>query len=185
MSLEDENTYGQTAVLLAATGWSIKKKESSSLKAFLTCESCQRSAWCGSFVSLKSSILESDKDNENDKTTIPKITSCNSSLTENSSDEPVVKRKRLSSTFESEPFNPFYEHRIWCLWVCTNAEKNTFTTNSKLEEVTCVPGFKIFLKSLLRNINSSDKEKEVSSPSKEQIRSIKNLLDTWPDMQKE
>ncbi|CAL1271590.1 unnamed protein product [Larinioides sclopetarius] len=164
IDVDDANKFGESAVSLSCTGWTLKTKGNDE-KILLSCDSCQRSIWSKAFNLISNedvSVSQNSKD---------------LSIT----DDSPRKVKRL----KKEDFNPLDEHRPWCLWIATEEDRHSFSCNennpnSESTEVTNnIPGWKIFIKSLLGNVDEPQESELETTPSKEQIRSVKDLLETW------
>ncbi|GBN03625.1 hypothetical protein AVEN_69992-1 [Araneus ventricosus] len=168
IDVDDANKFGESAVSLSCTGWTLKTQGNGE-KILISCDSCQRSIWSKAFNLISNEdipVSQNDKD---------------SSIAD---DSPSRKVKRL----KKEDFNPFEEHRPWCLWIATEEDRQSFTckensTNSKsTKETNNVPGWKIFIKSLLGNVDEHQESELENTPSKEQIRGVRDLLETWANI---
>ncbi|GBM24569.1 NIPA-like protein [Araneus ventricosus] len=168
IDVDDANKFGESAVSLSCTGWTLKT-QGNGAKILISCDSCQRLIWSKAFNLISNEdipVSQNDKD---------------SSIAD---DSPSRKVKRL----KKEDFNPFEEHRPWCLWIATEEDRQSFTckensTNSKsTKETNNVPGWKIFIKSLLGNVDEHQESELENTPSKEQIRGVRDLLETWANI---
>ncbi|GFT86912.1 NIPA-like protein [Nephila pilipes] len=166
---ENANHFGISAVSLAATGWTLKTLSSDDQKVFISCDNCQRSIWSRAFNSLTNLKIEETTDSQND---------INGPNDENSSSSKIKRLKK-------DDFDPTEEHRPWCLWIATEEHRSSFhssdnkISSKEVSEMDNTPGWKLFIKSLLRNVSESQESSIENNPSKEHIRSARGLLDTW------
>ncbi|KAF8792242.1 zinc finger C3HC-type protein 1-like [Argiope bruennichi] len=165
---DDANEFGESAVSLASTGWTLKT-QGSEQKILISCDNCQRSVWSKAYNLIPNDDILLSQDNKD------------LSITE---DTPSNKIKRL----KKENFDPLEEHRPWCLWIATEEDRRNFScketdsSSESTEEINKIPGWKIFIKSLLGNVDEPQESELENTPSKEQIRNVKDLLDTWGDI---
>ncbi|GFT29140.1 uncharacterized protein TNCV_3587511 [Trichonephila clavipes] len=166
---DDASHFGESAVVLAAIGWTLKTQ--SDEKVCISCNNCLRSIWSKAFNSIADVKKEEITDSQNDK----------NGSTDADEDLSSRKIKRL----KKEDFDPVEEHRPWCLWIATEDHRKSFynsdckTSTDEVLEVDNIPGWKLFIKSLLRNVSESQESNIKDNPSKEHIRSARGLLDTW------
>ncbi|KAG8190166.1 hypothetical protein JTE90_008699 [Oedothorax gibbosus] len=176
VSLDSAKMIGSSAVCLAATGWRLKSLNEKSSRTFIRCDNCQRSILTNSYH-----LLETSSNSENNSEISADQSTVINGKRENSAQEsPSLRCKRL----RKEDFDPISEHRPWCLWVISQDSllllQNIFSEDEK-ETPTNIPGWKIFIRSLLRNVCLPQQIDAENNPSKEEIRTVRNLLETWID----
>lgn len=99
-----------------------------------------------------------------------------------SEDQAPPRKKFCLET--NEPFDPLYEHRPWCMWIsktsCAGISESSTEVGSSDHKDSIVPGYKVYIECLLRNVgNSSSASSSLSSPTKEQLNKARELLVTW------